>query len=77
MAELVTDLTSISALGNRGLLKTESVDLVKLTHDVFEMLEIRAKEKDISLKIAKLNPKEVLVEAFHVSKAIYNGIFGF
>ena len=63
LAELVTDLTSISALENRGLLKTESVDLVKLTLDVFEMLEIRAKEKDISLKIAKHNPKEVLVEA--------------
>jgi len=63
LVELVNDLTSISSLEDSGSLRLESVDMIKLTHDVFEMLEVRAKEKNISLTIAKQNPKEVVVMA--------------
>lgn len=64
LIELVDDLTKISALeGNKAPLEITKFDLVELCDEVLELVENKAKKKDISIVYKKKNPKTVLVEA--------------
>ncbi|MFW5644740.1 MAG: sensor histidine kinase [Bacteroidota bacterium] len=64
MISIVEDLESISRLES-GEVKPdlETFDIVKLVEDVFESLEIRAKEKGINLNFGSSYAKPIRVEA--------------
>jgi len=64
MISIVEDLESISRLES-GEVKPEPerFNIIKLTEEVFEMLEIRAKAKGISLNIANAYSKSIKVYA--------------
>jgi len=63
LVELVTDLTSISTIESGQGLDLQSVDMLKLSNEVLEMVENQAKEKSIKIKLRKQNPKSVQVVA--------------
>lgn len=63
LVELINDLTSISTLENSGAMNWDTVDMIKLTQEVFEMLEEQTKARRIDLRVAKQSPKEVWVIA--------------
>ncbi len=64
MISIVEDLESISRLESGELkLVMEEFDIVKLVDEVFEMLEIRAKQKDIKLHFAANYNKPIRVIA--------------
>lgn len=61
---IVEDLSTITKLESGELtLEYENFNLLKLVEDVFEMYEIKAKRKNIELKIKAGAPKNVLVFA--------------
>lgn len=64
MISIVEDLESISRLES-GEIKpnSEEFDIVKLVDEVFEMLEIRANQKDIKLDFASNYTKPIKVKA--------------
>lgn len=63
LVELVDDLTQISTLESGQELNLQVVDMLKLTAEVFEMVETQANEKSISVKLKKQNEKTILVMA--------------
>lgn len=81
MISIVEDLESISRLESGELkLKIAKFDIVKMAEDVFEMHDMRAKEKGIKLGFGVDKPKPVMVRAdkqriFDVlNNLIYNSI---
>lgn len=64
LIELVDELTDINVLqGKNPPLDYEKFDIVKLTDEVFELLENKALKQKISLKFKQQNPKHVMVNA--------------
>ncbi|NPA37394.1 MAG: sensor histidine kinase [Chlorobi bacterium] len=64
MISIIEDLESISKLESGELkLEPEIFNLRKLTEDIFDLQEFRAKEKDIKLSFGKNFEKEVMVNA--------------
>lgn len=64
LIELVDELTDINVLqGKNPPLDYEKFDIVKLTDEVFELVENRALKQKISLKFKQQNPKHVMVNA--------------
>jgi len=63
LVELVNDLTSISTIESGQELDLQSVDLLRLSNEVLEIVENHAKEKNITIKFKRQNPKGVLVVA--------------
>lgn len=63
LVELVDDLTQISTLESGQELNLQVVDMLKLTSEVFEMVETQANEKNISINLKKQNEKGILVMA--------------
>ena len=62
LIELVDELTDINVLqGKNPPLDYEKFDIVKLTEEVFELVENKAVEQKISLKFQQQNPKQVIV----------------
>ncbi len=64
LIELVDELTDINVLqGKNPPLDYEKFDIVKLTDEVFELVENKALKQKISLKFKQQNPKHVMVNA--------------
>ena len=64
LIELVDELTDINILqGKNPPLDYEKFDIVKLTDEVFELVENKALKQKISLKFKQQNPKHVMVNA--------------
>jgi two-component system phosphate regulon sensor histidine kinase PhoR len=64
MISIVEDLESISRLESGEVIPhVEEFDMVKLVEEVFEMLEIRAKQKSIKLSFASSYNKPIKVKA--------------
>ena len=64
LIELVDELTDINVLqGKNPPLDYEKFDIVKLTDEVFELVENKALKQKISLKFKQQNPKYVMVDA--------------
>ncbi|PCJ64081.1 MAG: two-component sensor histidine kinase [Bacteroidetes bacterium] len=63
LVELVNDLTRIGHLEGESSLTIEKIDLVKLAHEVLEMVEQQAQEKEIKIKFKKQNARIVTVQA--------------
>src|SRR5699024_1117564 len=61
---IVNDLEMITKLeSGEAYLKKEEFDIIKVIKTVFEMLEIKAKELDISLTLDKDYKKPIMVNA--------------
>ena len=64
LINIVTDLDMISKLESGNLnLKFEKFDIIRLVQSVFELLEIKAKRKNIYLGYSKLYDTPILVRA--------------
>ena len=64
LIELVDELTDINVLqGKNPPLDYEKFDIVKLTDEVFELVENKALKQKISLKFKQQNSKNVMVNA--------------
>ena len=64
LIELVDELTDINVLqGKNPPLDYEKFDIVKLTDEVFELVENKALKQKISLKFKQQNSKHVMVNA--------------
>lgn len=64
LIELVDELTDINVLqGKNPPLDYEKFDIVKLTYEVFELVENKALKQKISLKFKQQNSKNVMVNA--------------
>lgn len=64
MISLVEDLDTIHKIESSGMhLEKEKFDIVELTKDVIELLEIKAKERNISLKLKEDYSKPIWVYA--------------
>ena len=64
LIELVDELTDINVLqGKNPPLDYEKFNIVKLTDEVFELVENKALKQKISLKFKQQNPKHVMVNA--------------
>lgn len=62
LIELVDELTDINVLqGKNPPLDYEKFDIVKLTEEVFELVENKAVKQKVSLKFQQQNPKQVIV----------------